>query len=615
MRLKPDLFEPFRRAASLRLGLDPRPNQIIAARRMLEGCVVELDTGEGKTLVTAMAAAALTRGVPDTARDAGNRASHNPNVGARKQVLVATANDYLARRDAHWMHEVYRDLGLTVAAVTADDNAAARGAGYACDLVYGTIRQFGFDYLRYRLDQRSAARLGSYKQTISTWIARDVLLVDEADSVLIDEARTPMVISGLAEAVDPERAACLGWAAVIAQRLQADRDYWLSLDDPSVPICLTEGGERWLLRQSLPDRLDRFTTTELLHAVERALEARHRWVRDVDYLVDRGRLLLIDHLTGRPGVNRQLGGGLHQAIEAKESLELSPPTRPLARVTVQEFASSFGHLAGITATAWEDRRELQEVYGLAVHRVESHAVCRRRRLPAMATATQETKWEVILAEVKQMIDAGRAVLIGTASVEQSERVCRLLTNSEIEHVLLNARQTQYEAEIVALAGRSRRVTVATNMAGRGTDIRIDEACLSAGGLHVIISQPHAMRRIDRQLAGRCGRGGDPGTVRAYVSRDDPLWLDAFGSIPSPRIPWGRGEGLGDEDRDPTSKKSTLWPRRASGVVERTILRAQRIVERRQRAQRRELTRDEAEVQAALRAIGLDPHLDPLPDDD
>lgn len=554
-------------AASSCLGLELREAQIVAATHLLSPCIAEMQTGEGKT---------ITAVLPATVFAVANR-----------KVLIATANDYLASRDADWMGPVYQRLGLGVACVTSDSTPQQRADAYDCDITYGTLREFAFDFLRRSLAQRQAdSQIAADKSCF------DVLIVDEADSVLIDEARTPMIITAPTRGIDVATEACYRWSAEQAKIYRLPEDYVRMPE--SGAVALTDRGHRRVVRSEMPPSMGTLTTTEILHSIERAIWINESMHRDHHYVVKDGRIHIIDEYTGRKSGERTFGGGIHQAIEAREGLTLTAESEPVARISVQDFVTKFRHFCGITATAWEDRHELRSVYGLSVRTVDTHQKSQRTILDTVVCHSREHKWEQIADETRAVIKAKRAVLIGTRSIAQSEQLSDLFRARAIDHAVLNARNPKLEAGIIAEAGRTGRVTIATNMAGRGTDIRLDSHVAAAGGLHVIVSEPHAAARIDRQLIGRSARQADPGTARAYVCPDDEILLQAFGDEKGKQICHALEQGASDR-----------W-------LLKKIMRAQQRVSRNHRLERARLTAHEASLAQALRQLGLDPYLDPLP---
>jgi preprotein translocase subunit SecA len=502
-------FALVREAARRAIGERHYDVQLVGGRVLLAGLVAEMETGEGKTLTATLAAAtAALAGMP---------------------VHVVTVNDYLAARDAEWMGPVYRALGLTVGAVVDGMDTDARRTAYRCDVTYCTNKELAFDYLRDHLalgPSTSRLRLQLERLSHDDARARKLVLrglhfaiVDEADSVLIDEARTPLIISGRVD-TDAERR-MYEEALALAARLQPAAHF--TIDARHRQIDLTDGGRDKLDELARPlggiwqGRLRREDL------VRQALRTQHLYHRDTHYLVqDDGRVVIIDEFTGRRMPDRRWEQGLHQLLEVKEGAALTDRNEALARISYQRFFRRYLHLAGMTGTAREVASELWSVYRLAVWRVPTHRPLRRRALPAATCATAEERWTSVVARASEMRRAGRPVLIGTRSVLASERLSRLLDAANLPHRVLNARYDEAEAEIIAQAGELDRVTVATNMAGRGTDIRLAAGVAEQGGLHVIATEYHEARRIDRQLFGRCGRQGDPGTFEVIASLEDEL---------------------------------------------------------------------------------------------
>ena len=421
----------------------------------------------------------------------------------------------------------------------------------------------------------------------------DVLIIDEADNVLIDEARTPMIISAPIRKMNEANAACYRWSAQHADDYRIDDDYVRLAENGQ--IALTDRGRRRAINAAMPPAMGSLTTTDILHALERAIWINTAIHCDHHYVVKDGRISLIDEFTGRTDGEKNFGGGIHQAIEAREGLELTVESEPVARLTVQDFVAKFKHVCGITATAWDDRHELRTVYGLTVRQVATHHPSRRKILEPVVCRSREEKWHRIVEETRFILQTRRAVLIGTRTVAQSEELSDLFRKSEIEHVILNARNPKHEAAIIADAGRCGRVTIATNMAGRGTDIRLDPTVAQAGGLHVIVSEPHAASRIDRQLIGRCARQGDPGTARIFTSPDDEILVQAFGHERAQQIRQFSSRGASDR-----------W-------LLAKLRQSQQKVSRHHRKERARLTAREASLADSMRQLGLDPYLDPLPE--
>jgi preprotein translocase subunit SecA len=504
-------FALVREAARRTIGQRHHDVQLVGGRVVLAGLVAEMETGEGKTLTATLAATtAALAGIP---------------------VHVVTVNDYLAARDAEWMAPVYRVLGLTVGVVVHGMDPDARRAAYGADVTYCTNKEVAFDYLRDRLVLGPrTSRLGLRLERLSSDHPRaqqlvlrglHFAIVDEADSVLIDEARTPLVISGRGDAGTERRV--YEQALELAGRLETTGDF--SIDARERRIDFTERGRQRLEELARP--LDgiwrgRRRREDL---VRQALGARHLYHRDVHYLLHgNGRVVIVDEFTGRRMPDRSWGQDLHQLVEVKEGVTLTGRNETLARISYQRFFQRYLHLAGMTGTAREAGPELWSVYGLGVWRVPTRRPLRRRARPARACVTAEARWGRVVARAAEVRDAGRPVLIGTRSVAASERLSRLLDAAGLAHRVLNARQDVAEAETAALAGQSGRITVATNMAGRGTDITLGPGVADRGGLHVIATEYHEARRIDRQLFGRGGRQGDPGSFELIASLEDELMI-------------------------------------------------------------------------------------------
>ena len=499
-------------AARRSIGMIHQPHQLRGGRLMLHGAVAEMATGEGKTLAATLpACAAGLAGVP---------------------VHVVTVNDYLVERDALTMGPVYRMLGLSVGMVTEEMGDDERRSAYACDVTYVSNKQVAFDYLKDRLTlgrrrgrlrlQIDAMRAGPPQppRTGSQPLLRGLCfaIVDEADSVLIDEARTPLVISRNGD--DGEAAATYAQATQLAADLAATDDFVVNHRDRSVE--LTERGKARV--EAVTPVLGsvwqgRRRAREL---VIQALRASHLYERDRHYLVRDGKVQIIDEYTGRVMADRSWDAGLHQMIEAREGIEPTPARQTLARVSYQQFFRRYLRLAGTTGTGTEVARELWAVYGLSVVPVPPYKPNRRRHMKNAVYRGQEAKWAAVMDRIVQVHGTGRPILVGTPTLAASERLSGLLRGARLAHHVLNARQDQHEAMIVEQAGQGGVITIATNMAGRGTDIKLGPGVAQRGGLHVILTARHEARRIDRQLFGRCARQGDPGSVELIMSFDDDL---------------------------------------------------------------------------------------------
>ena len=539
--LLPEVFAVAREAAKRSLGLRPFDVQLMGGIVLNANRIAEMKTGEGKTL-TALLPCYL-------------------NALSGKGVHVVTVNDYLARRDSDWSRPFYTLLGMTVGVNIPGMNPEEKRAAYACDVTYGTNNEFGFDYLRdnmaYSLEQKVQREL-------------NYALVDEVDSVLIDEARTPLIISGAAEnssklyqAVDKLIPGLIFQEKEDTETYTGEGDYTLDLKIKQA--YLTERGqikiENSLVKAGLLKEGDKLFSSEhitLLHHVMAALRAHTLFKRDVDYVVEDGEVLIIDEHTGRKMLGRRWSEGLHQAIEAKEGVEIHSENQTLASITFQNYFRMYKKLAGMTGTADTEAYEFQQIYGLQTVVLPTNRPMIRKDMPDLIYLTEDDKYKAIVNDIKETIAKGRPVLVGTISIENSEKLSHLLDKLGIKHQVLNAKFHEKEAYIVAQAGRPGTVTIATNMAGRGTDIilggnlkadieelgetttpeqiakvkedwqkRHDDV-LKAGGLHIIGSERHESRRIDNQLRGRAGRQGDPGSSRFYLSMDDNL-MKLFGS--------------------------------------------------------------------------------------
>jgi len=518
--LRPNLvarsFALIRELAGRCLGMRHFDVQLLGGWAMMRGKIAEMETGEGKTLAATLpAATAALAGIP---------------------VHIITVNDFLVSRDAAWMKPVYDALGLSVGTVLEGMALAERKRAYGCAITYCTNKQIVFDYLKDRLLLQQENRalhlriegLHRSEPRVHKLMMRGLCfaIVDEADSVLVDEARTPLIISGGQATGDQERV--YQQALDTARRMRQGRDYVIRERDRHVD--LTELGKAHAVRlterhggvwRSLGHRED---------LVGQALSALHLYTLDRHYIVDEGRIHIVDEYTGRIMPDRSWERGLHQMVEAKEGLEISGRQETLARISYQRFFRRYLRLAGMTGTASEVAGELWSVYRLDVVRIPTNRRSARRQHADIIHSTRAQKWQAIAARVCALHHAGRPVLVGTRSVADSEHLSRLLDEVGIPHSVLNARQNQAEAEIVGQAGQPRRVTVATNMAGRGTDIKLANGVADAGGLWVIASERHDARRIDRQLFGRCGRQGDPGEYQAIISLDDDLVRTIFGRL-------------------------------------------------------------------------------------
>jgi preprotein translocase subunit SecA len=501
-----EAFAAVREASRRLLGMRHFDVQLIGGWALVNGMIAEMQTGEGKTLAATLAAC--------TAAAAG-AATH-----------IVTVNDYLAQRDAEELRPLYEGLGLSVGAVLQDMSAQQRREIYRRDVVYVSNKEIVFDYLKDRIalrDTRQAQLLlrrlaGRARGAEPILRGLHYAIVDEADSVLADEARTPLIISETEHDADAQ--ALYRTALDIASQLDAsqhfmlsrNRELWLTPSGRAAALSLArDRGDVWrsaLWREDL---------------VQKALSALYCFHRDRHYIVADGKVQIVDEFTGRVMPDRSWEQGLHQMIEAKEECELTGQRRTLSRITYQRFFRRYLRLCGMTGTAAEIRAELRRVYGLEVLRIPTRLPSRRKRLPDICWAHADARWSSVTAQARQLAESGRAVLIGTRSVEASERLSAEFSSLGIAHTVLNARHDTSEAEIISQAGRAGRITIATNMAGRGTDIKLDALVRECGGLHVILTEFNESRRVDRQLFGRCARQGDPGSAVAAVSLEDDLF--------------------------------------------------------------------------------------------
>ena len=502
-------FALVREVAFRQIGEKHYPVQIAGAFALESGCIAEMATGEGKTLTATMAVTI-----------AGWR-----GCGCH----VITVNDYLAKRDAEWMGAIYRFCGLNVSFVEQGMESANRKEGYAADITYCTNKEVSADFLRDRLV------LGKLKGLSSVLLANmaggrgtgrltdrvvqrglNFAVVDEADSVLVDEAVTPLIISG--DAPNPEQVESFSQAVEVAGKLSLETDYRVDLHYRE--IVLTDAGKKRLseLSESMPALWKSKRRCEELAC--QALTAKELYFLDKHYVIDDGKVVIVDELTGRLMPDRSWRDGLHQSVEAKEGLDVTPPKDTYARVSFQRFFRLYRRLSGMTGTAKEAVSEFWQIYHLPVVVIPTNRPCARENLPDIVTKDKTSKWQRIISEVKDIHLTDRPVLIGTRSVGESESLSRLLEQQQLPHQVLNAIYHKQEAHIVAEAGQPGKITVATNMAGRGTDIKLGRGVAELGGLFVIASERNESSRIDRQLFGRCARQGDAGTARAIICLED-----------------------------------------------------------------------------------------------
>lgn len=559
-----EAFALVREASRRRLGIEHRDNQLAAAWKLLGRQVVELPTGEGKTLAAtpALALRAL-RG---------------------RGVWLATANDYLARRDATTMQSVFELLGLSVGYLQTHSSPAERAAAYRCDITYGTIREFGFDFLRDKLSARRHRLSGATNESVQR--ERCSIIVDEADNIMLDDARTPLIISEPRTSVLDETV--FQWSNITGRGLTPEQDYLIEAE--SMKVWLTETGRRRIRELAAADVLTKATFPELYDAVALSIESAQAFWLNRDYVVRDGKIVIIDKLNGRLAEGRQWQNGIQQSLEAANGLPITADTTPVAKVTVQAFLREFPHLSGMTGTATENSNEFRQAYALRTAMIPPFRSCRRRELPAQVFDTRMEKWSAVVESIVAMKRGGRPVLIGTRDLNATEELSDHLVRIGLSHQVLTARQEDREAELISKAGEAGMVTVSTSIAGRGTDIRLGPGVAELGGLHVIAADLFDASRIDRQLAGRGGRQGDPATYQQILSLQDALLDVAW----EPQV------------RDRRIKSVT-----SCGVAPRLqMLRAaQREIESQHAASRRALLKRDRERTTRHLELGFDPCLD------
>ena len=497
--LIPDAFALVREASFRVIGEKPYYVQVLGALAIHFGNISEMKTGEGKTLTCVMPAYL--------------------NALTGKGVHVVTVNEYLAGRDANWMGQIFEFLGMTVAVNLREMSPKEKKEAYLCDILYSTNNELGFDYLRDNMVVRAEDRVQR---------PLNFAIIDEVDSVLIDEARTPLIISGGVM----KSANLYKDADRFVKSLKENEDY--TIDEKTKDITLTdegtEKGERYFRLENLYD----IEHTALVHHINQALKANYTMKNDVDYVVQEGKVVIVDQFTGRLMPGRAFSDGLHQAIEAKENVEIEEETKTLATITFQNYFRMYEKLSGMTGTAKTEEEEFRNIYNMFVIQIPTNLPVIRIDAADLIYSTKEEKYKAIINEIKKRHETGQPVLVGTIAIETSEIVSGLLKKAKIKHEILNAKNHAREAEIIAKAGEKGAVTIATNMAGRGTDIKLGEGVKELGGLCVIGTERHESRRIDNQLRGRSGRQGDPGFSQFFVSFEDDLMVrfgtDRFKSI-------------------------------------------------------------------------------------
>lgn len=489
----PEAFAVVREASKRVLGMRHFDVQLIGGITLHRGNIAEMRTGEGKTLVATLPVYL--------------------NALTGKGVHVVTVNDYLAKRDSEWMGKLYRALGLSVGLIVANLDYNQRKLAYASDITYGTNNEFGFDYLRDNMVIHA-------EQMVQRPL--NYAIVDEVDSILIDEARTPLIISGPGERSTDSYYTL----AKVVPQLVAGEDY--TIDEKQKTIAPTESGiakvEKMLKIENLYDSAN----LELNHLLNASLRAYAMMHRDKDYVVKDGQVVIVDEFTGRLMFGRRYSDGLHQAIEAKEGLKVERESQTLASITFQNYFRMYEKLAGMTGTAKTEEQEFNNIYGLEVYDIPPNKPLLRKDLPDLIFKTKKAKYKAVVKDVVERHKKGQPVLVGTTSITQSEQLSDMLLKSGVPHNVLNAKHHEKEAEIVANAGQRGMVTIATNMAGRGTDISLGEGVAELGGLHILGTERHESRRIDNQLRGRSGRQGDPGSSQFFLSLEDDL-MRIFGA--------------------------------------------------------------------------------------
>jgi len=585
-RILPEAFGLACVAAKRTVNMRPFDVQLAGGVVIHYGALAELATGEGKT---------LTASLPTYL-----------NSLTGKGVHVATVNDYLAKRDAELNRPIFELLGVTsdyLQMKMADDR---RFKAYRLDITFGMASEFGFDFLRDRLKIRGQGQAGlpfwrawesdglngQVAQASDPRTQRDFnyAIVDEADSILIDEARTPLIISTASRPASKEEAVVFYWADKIARQSRFGEHFTVDLKKQKIE--LTEGG-RHLARYSNPPTGEHSKAMDkLFEAVERAIFAHVRYRLDQHYMVHESKIVIIDEYTGRRMPDRHWREGLHQAVEAKENVQVTMPSDHAAQVTFQAYFRMYKKLAGMTGTAHPNEREFARVYKLPVVVIPTNRPVIRVQQPDRVFPNEDLKFDAVVEDVQRLVAQGRPVLIGTRSVEKSERLSAKLKAVNVKHQVLNARHHESEADIVSGAGQPGVVTIATNMAGRGTDIKLGPGVAEAGGLHVLGTERHDARRVDRQLAGRCGRQGDPGSCQFFLCLEDEL-LEALGQ--------SRYDQFKEHGR---AAKSGEWQ-----SYHRHFEVAQHRMERRHYKQRVDLMVYEKQRQEVLKELGADPYVD------
>lgn len=486
-------FAITREAAKRTLNMRHFDVQLIGAMALHDGRIAEMKTGEGKTLVATLVSAL--------------------NALMGESVHIVTVNDYLANRDANEMRPLYEFLGYSVGVITASVSEEERLAMYACDIVYGTNNEFGFDYLRDNMKYDLAQKVQK---------SHSYAIVDEVDSILIDEARTPLIISGPVN----RKMEHYTTADSVAKQMKVEEDF--TIDEKNRVILITEDGIKKAEKLFKIENLYSIENASLSHHLDQALKANFLFFKDQDYVIQEGEVVIVDEFTGRLSQGRRFSEGLHQALEAKEKVAIKEESQTLADITFQNYFRLYSKLSGMTGTAQTEASEFLQIYNLEVVSIPTNLPVQRKDLNDLIYKSEREKFNAVLAKITELYAKGQPVLVGTASIEKSELLHNLLKQAKIPHTVLNAKQHTKESEIIKDAGLKGSVTIATNMAGRGVDIKIDDEVRDLGGLYIIGTERHESRRIDNQLRGRSGRQGDPGVSQFYLSLEDGL-LRIFGS--------------------------------------------------------------------------------------
>lgn len=578
----PTAFTLVREAGRRTVGLRHYPVQLLGGLAMHFGSIAVMQTGEGKT---------LTATLPMYVAALAGRGAH-----------LATANDYLATRDAALMKPIYEALGLTVGVVQADTSRPDRRKNYACDITYSTAKEIGFDFLRDRLCLRRmesgdaglvAALVGGQdNRDRDSVVLRELnfMLVDEADSILIDEARTPLIVSSNPGDAAKARIQLFTWASEVVDEFAIDDHF--DVDPVSREVHLTATGRKLVRNLPHPELFRQMPTMDIFEQLEQAIFVDRNYFRDQQYIVRDGEVIIVDEFTGRLAEGRKWRAGLHQAIESRERLEISVETGEAARITIQDLFLRYQRLAGMTGTAAHSATELRKIYHVRVIDLPTNRPPKRTQCPDLVFGSESEKWDAIADEIEKIHRTGRPVLIGTRTIDKSEWLSSLLQQRAIPHDVLNARKLAAEADIVAGAGQVSRVTVATNMAGRGTDIKVTPPSIDLGGLHVICTELHEAARIDRQLIGRCGRQGDPGTFRQFMSLEDEILENGFTTNRVNKI-----------------RRYKSMPSNSLFRFAKIFRTAQKKIEQRHFKSRKLLLHHEKQRQELQREMGQDPYLD------